>query len=206
MKVTDDGIEWRDWARDWQGAPPAAGARDVLDWRCPERLRRRMLRQRRVLVLTVILEVVITLVFGAFAVDRLLRGETFGDAALGLFVLGILAVTWVFAWVNRRGTWGAAGESVRDHARLWLRRAERRISSLRFAWGLLVAELAFFACWFVWLEREAVTRAPLRVVVWFGLFSVAFCAALAALEIGARRDHQAARSLWQEVGGDGPDE
>lgn len=203
MKVTGEDTAWSDWARDWQGAPPATGARDVLDRRCPERLRRRILRQRRVLVLTVIIEVVITLVFGAFAVDRLGRGETFGDAALGLFVLGILAVSWAFAWVNRRGTWRAAGESVREHARLWVRRAERRISALRFAWGLLFAELAFFACWFVWLERDAVTRAPLRVAVWFGLFAVAFCAALAALEIGARRDLHAARALWQEVDGEG---
>jgi hypothetical protein len=34
------------------------------------------------------------------------------------------------------------------------------------------------------------------------MFAVAFCAALLALEIGARRDLHAARALWQEVDGE----
>lgn len=122
--------DWERWVGVWQQQPPV----DV------ERLRRRVFTKQRRMRLTVVLEVLVTLV-GVWQTLRAamhpgleLRWKVWAVITLGF----LLAVQWLFLHA-RRGVWRALGSGVEDLLQLTARRATVGIRLARLnVWSMLL--------------------------------------------------------------------
>jgi hypothetical protein len=84
------------------------------------------------------------------------------SAAVWLF----LGTAWIFAMMNRRGTWSPVAVSTAEFLDLSIRRCHRRLVSSAFGAGLYFMEMAFCLTWMYW---DPARREPLPATI----FSVA---------------------------------
>jgi len=145
--MTTDEDEWASISALWQ-----TSHREV-----PEpALRRLIASQRRGVVGATVGEIAL---LGGFlywsllvARDGIALWETVWLVTLWTFA----AIAAAFAWSNRRGTWHAMGRSVAEYRRV---RATKHLRSIRFAWGLFVAEIVVVVAELAWFDRFTVSAA-----------------------------------------------
>lgn len=119
-------------------------------------LRRLVVAQRRGLVTATVGE--IALLGGFLYSSWMVTGDGIAlwEAVWLVTLWTFAAVAAAFAWWNRRGTWSAMGRSVAEYRRL---RAAKHLRSVRFAWGLFVAEIVVVAAELAWFDRFTVSAA-----------------------------------------------
>ncbi len=127
--MTDD--ELRGWQEQWRQADDDLG---VVHARA-----RRDDRRHRLLAV-VEYAVAVLLLAGSLAFALWRDHPDIWIWASAIWLLGLPALVFT-AW-NRRGLWGSAGLSVRDHVRLSLLRCRRALHALRIGYGLLAASAA----------------------------------------------------------------
>ena len=127
--MSDD--ELRDWQSQWQQPP--------LDVARAHARARRDDRRHRLLAVAEYLGMGALLAWSlGFAAWRDTAAVWAWMAAL--WMLGVPALA--FAWWNRRGLWGRAGLSAREHLQLSLRRCRHGLRALRVGYVLLAASTA----------------------------------------------------------------
>ncbi len=127
--MTDD--ELRSWQQQWQQADDDLGMIHA-------RARRDDRRHRLLAVFEYTVAVVLLVGSVAFALWQ--DHPDIWIWAGAIWLLGLPAL--IFTIWNRRGLWGRAGLSARDHLQLSLLRCRRALRALRIGYGVLVASAA----------------------------------------------------------------
>jgi hypothetical protein len=126
---------WRsEWVSDSTGAAP-------ID------LRRMMERQSRRMRVAVVLEVMLTVMMGGGYTAWVVLAPRPGGAILVIGVWLLFALAWIFALINRRGTWQPADADTSTFLELSLRRCQRRLRAANFAAVLYVLDVVFDLSW-----------------------------------------------------------
>lgn len=93
------------------------------------------------------------------------RPTTF-TAAVAILVFTIAAL--IFEIRARRGAWKAKGDTTLDYLDLVERQLSAQLRGIRFAWGLVAAEVAFFCGWLPWVLSEKPQATVAEYVETFG--------------------------------------
>jgi hypothetical protein len=157
-------LEWRAWREQWQA-----------DTDVPADLRRKVERGTRNMRIMLALEVLVTVgMGGGFTMWAVMEPRTEMVVLAGAVWL-FLAAAWMFAGVNRRGTWSPAAVSTAEFVDLSVRRCRRRLAAARFGVWLYFAEMVFCL---TFLYRDPARREPLPAII-FGVATPIFLLGLA---------------------------
>ena len=136
-----DERDWNSWSALWRGSHQAVD---------PTPLQAMVASYRRRLAAVVCGEILLVAGFAwlswVIVRDGVVLWEAVWLSTLWIFT----AVAVLFAWGNQRGAWRAIAGTVADYQR---QQAARRTRSLRFAFGLLVAEVAVVGAQLAWFGR-----------------------------------------------------
>jgi Na+/proline symporter len=148
-------LELEAWREQWRA-----------DTEVPADLRRKVERGSRNLRLLLVLEVLITVVLGGGSTLLATMDRRTEIVVLAAAVWLFFGAAWVFAMMNRRGTWSPVAVSTAEFLDLSIRRCQRRLASAGFGAGLYLVEMAFCLTWLYWNPAR---REPLPAII----FSVA---------------------------------
>jgi hypothetical protein len=138
------------WRREWQSetAVPAAG------------LRGKVQRQSRIMRMTLMAEVLVTVVMGGGTTAWAVRSRQPDTMVLAAAVWVFLAAAWTFAIVSRRDCWSPAALNTSAFLDLSIRRCRSAISATTFGTILYFCELLFCL---TWVFRHLSQREPIRL-------------------------------------------
>ena len=133
---------------------------------------------------------------------------TLADPDPAMIVAAIAVWIFVLAGVgfdlwNRRGTWQITDLPTLEFTDLARAQLESRLRGLRFGWGLLAAEIAFFIPWIAWIvsEEASPTAADyLQPYAFLTVMAIGFGAALLWLQRRARRQLEGLVALERSLG------
>jgi Na+/proline symporter len=156
-------LELEAWREQWQA-----------DTEVPADLRRKVERGSRNLRLLLAVEVLITVVMGGGSTLLAAMDPHTAMVVLSAAVWLFLGAAWVFAVMNRRGTWSPAAVSTAEFLDLSIRRCQRRLEASGFGAGLYFVEMAFCLTWLYW---DPAHRVPLPAII-FGVATPIFVVGL----------------------------
>lgn len=163
--------EWTELVEQWNASDESTVHFDALRARI-EAERRRMMR-------SVAMDIVVSVVFAGAAAYALLCFPSAWTRLFAIDVAAMLVGTWAFALWNRRGAWRPLGETTESFLQLARLRCRRKIQAIRFGADVLIAQLVAVAAWRVWGPRqapfgqtEALAVLPVIVVVIFTVWLV----------------------------------
>ena len=138
----DADLELRAWRTDWETASPA-----------PVDLTRRVERETRLMRRYVLLEILVTVVFGGgtIAVAAL---STWDDAlvlAVGVWIF--IGVAWAMSMLLRRGAWAPMTATTAAFLELSILRCQRRLEAI-VAQAVLYVTLLSFLLWWIYGHRS----------------------------------------------------
>jgi hypothetical protein len=157
-------LEWRAWREQWQA-----------DTEVPADLRRKVERGTRNMRIMLALEVLVTVgMGGGFTMWAVMEPRTEMVVLAGA-VWFFLAAAWMFARVNRRGTWSPAAVSTAEFVDLSVRRCRRKLAAARFGIWLYFTEMVFCL---TFLYRDPARRELLPAII-FAVATPVFLAGVA---------------------------
>lgn len=131
-------VELESWRRQWQGgAPPTAATNGV------EQLRRRVLRETRLIKWSLIAPLLVTFGVGGAMILRALRTEQPLDVWVAVETWIFIAVIWAGSLWIARGTWRPLADTTAAFVDVSIRRREANFRGAIFGLCLYVAQLAF---------------------------------------------------------------
>jgi predicted transporter len=149
--TTEDDLELKQWAADWQAAPDDPASAD--------KIRQYVARRGRLLWSFAIADAVVggialpVVLYRAFVsrsgVERL--------AMLGLALITVVAV--MFGWWNRRGVLRSSATTMTDFVAISAERLRRMRMAWRAGWFVLIAQVVVFSIW-IW-DRVHSSTSPL---------------------------------------------
>lgn len=136
--------EWDTLVEDWQSSKMETPPVSLTD------LRRKVYGQNIRLILTVSLEILISIGIIAVCIHLWSQYPRF-DTLIGIAgIWGFLAVTWGFALWNRHGIWQADSQTTQALIELLYERAVRQLRTARYCVWLLITETLFISLWSWW--------------------------------------------------------
>jgi hypothetical protein len=158
--------EWTDLIERWNAEDESTIHFDAL--------RARIEGERRRMVLSVAVDILVSVLFAVVAGCAMLRFPGAWTRLFAIDVAAMLVAVWAFALWNRRGTWRPLGETTESFLRLARLRCRRKIQATQFGAEVLIAQLVAVAAWRVWgpqhapfARTETLAVLPVIVVVIF---------------------------------------
>jgi hypothetical protein len=167
------------WQQQWQ-----------VDATTPQDLTAAIERQTRNMRVLLVVQIAITLIFGAGSILWALISAQEGAEVLTMAIWLFLTMGWTFSLANRRGTWKPTASTTAAFLDLAIARCRRRLRAIAFASVFYMVVLSFNLAW-TWIYREGprhdapalwtfLTSAP-NLAVWI------FTVCLGVLAAGYRR-------------------
>jgi len=141
--VSQSSTDWTRWRTVWRADeyPPT-----VLH----AALRDRVYRYRRRLILTVAMEIVVTVAVLLLVAARVRAQTDFATLMWAAWAVAFTVTVWVFATVNRRGLVAPLAETTEAFLDINRRRAEGRLRAVRFIVVVTAIQGAFTGAWLAW--------------------------------------------------------
>jgi len=150
------------WQREWR-------AHDVI----PAALAARVARGSRWMRWGVVVEIVVTAVFGGGTAAWAMLSRRSDVAILSAGVWLLIAIAWTLSMLLRRGAWQPAGATTAAFMELSILRCERGLQGLRAQVAMFALILAFDLVWLYWSGGYTsvwtfLTRPAVVVIAWIG--------------------------------------
>jgi hypothetical protein len=154
-------VELEIWREQWQG-----------DTAVPVNLRRSVERQSRLMKIGLIADTVVTIVMGGGSTAWAVRSMDPDVVPVAVATWLFLAAAWAFVLMVNRGLWAPSALETAAFADLSVRRCQSVLTTIWFAAGLFVAEVAFGLGW--GYKHSIQGRIPLRNWLLFSSLRVDF--------------------------------
>lgn len=149
-------------------------------------------RRRRCWIAVMVSELLITVIFGSWAISRLLGGALEMRIA-GAFVLTLLVCCALFRFANRPPRIHVEGP--RHQVALLIESNQRSFQALRFGLWLLAVQVVFFLAWLPWITDNDLGSHYLFLVLW----SIGAGALIAACWRYLQREKRQVEALQEDL-------
>lgn len=151
--------DWAEWSEDYRAAAydPAVQRREWY---------RRVKRHSLLLRLLLLSELAITVATLWLVAHTLLRSADGPSLLWAASVLLLLVVVWIFALINRRGTWYPAAETIFAYLTLARLRCRRKLNAVRFTWVMLGLTAPVNLVLLTWRWRPPEAPSPELLLAW----------------------------------------